>query len=89
MNLIRKTLYGNLSNIINFGITFIKYLLGNRKEEIKINKVNFINVLGILLILSALLYPAGYIKSITVFILLYVIGMALIVTGRIMVKKKS
>lgn len=61
----------------------------SRKEEIKINKVNVINVLGILLILSALLYPAGYIKSFTTFILLYVIGMALIVTGRIMVKKKS
>lgn len=55
----------------------------------KINKVNFINALGILLILSALLYPAGYIKSFAAFILLYVIGMAFIVTGRIMGKKKS
>jgi len=86
MNLISRILNGDLSN---FGSTFIKYFLGNRKEEIKINKVNVISELGILLILSALLYPAGYIKSFAAFILLYVMGMALIVTGRIMIKKKS
>jgi len=53
------------------------------------NKVNFINALGILLTLSALLYPAGYIKSFTAFILLYIIGLAFIIIGRIMGKKKA
>jgi hypothetical protein len=57
-------------------------LLRDRKEEIeiKIKKTKLLNILGLLLIMSATLYTAGYIKSLYTFIALYAVGMTLILT---------